>query len=408
MGMAVSSPLAAGHPLFFAPHRAMFLSGTVMLVVVFFLWAVEIAARAAILPSLGWVLPPGWAHVLLTVGGAFPFFVFGFLMTAMPRWQSMGEIASSRWLGGWRLLALGWPAAIAGLWFGPLLAVGLAIVLYGWMRLAAVLWTVAFRSQPDPLHARAAWWGVAGGGLSIFAWLVFALGGGAGWARVGIEAGVWWFLLPVFFSVCHRMVPFFSSNIIPGYVIVRPRWALWLMLGASFVHGALGMVELDDWRWVVDLPAGLVALWLGIRWRPVAAQRVRLLGMLHIGFAWLSIALLLCAAQAVASQFGWHGLGLAPLHALGLGFFGSIWLGMVSRVTLGHSGRPLAADRLTWLLFLALQAVVLLRILADVAPAMLSPWLMLAAVVGWLSILVVWALRYLPIYLRPRADGRPG
>jgi len=203
-------------------------------------------------------------------------------------------------------------------------------------------------------------------------------------------------------------VPFFSSNIIPGYVIVRPRWALWLMLGASFVHGALGMVELDGWRWVVDLPAGLVALWLGIRWRPVAAQRVRLLGMLHIGFAWLSIALLLCAAQAVASQFGWHGLGLAPLHALGLGFFGSIWLGMVSRVTLGHSGRPLAADRLTWSLFLALQAVVLLRILADVAPAVLSPLLMLAAVVGWLSILVVWALRYLPIYLRPRADGRPG
>ncbi|MBC9070623.1 NnrS family protein [Thauera sp. CAU 1555] len=406
--MAVSSPAAAGRPLFFAPHRAMFLSGGVMLLLVFLLWAVELGARAGLLPALGWALPPGWGHALLTVGGVFPFFIFGFLFTAMPRWQSMGDIAPQQWLGAWRILALGWAAVIPGLWFAPLLAAGLAGVLYGWARLAAVLWRVAFRSQPDPLHARATWLGVAGGGLSIFAWLVFALGGGAGWARVGIEAGVWWFLLPVFFSVCHRMVPFFSSNIIPDYVIVRPRWALLLMLGASFVHGALGMAELGGWRWVVDLPAGLVALWLCIRWRPVAAQRVRLLGMLHIGFAWLGVALLLSAAQAAGAQLGWYGLGLAPLHALGIGFFGSIVLGMVSRVTLGHSGQPLAADQLTWSLFLAMQGVVLLRILADLAPAVLSPWLMLAAVAGWLGIFVTWALRYLPIYLRPRADGRPG
>jgi uncharacterized protein involved in response to NO len=406
--MAVSSPGASGRPLFFAPHRAMFLSGGVMLLLVFLLWAIELAARAGLAPALGWGVPPGWGHALLATGGVFPFFIFGFLFTAMPRWQSMGDIASSQWLGAWRVLAAGWAAVIAGLWFAPLLAAGLAAVLYGWVRLAAVLWTVAFRSQPDPLHARATWLGVAGGGLAILAWLVFALGGGAGWARVGIEAGVWWFLLPVFFSVCHRMVPFFSSNIIPDYVIVRPRWALWLVLGASFVHGALGMVELGGWRWLVDLPAGLVTLWLCVRWRPLAAQRVRLLGMLHIGFAWLGVALLLFAAQAAAAQLGWYGLGLAPLHALAIGFFGSIVLGMVSRVTLGHSGQPLAADRLTWSLFLAVQGVVALRMLADLTPAALSPWLMLAAALAWLAVFVTWALRYLPIYLRPRADGRPG
>ncbi len=386
----------------------MFLSGGVMLLLVFLLWSLELAARTGAMGSLGWRLPPGWGHALLTVGGVFPFFIFGFLFTAMPRWQSMPDQLPASWLPGWRLLAAGWALVIIGLWLPWVLAAGLALVLSGWILLARGLWPVAFRSQPDPLHARATWLGLAGGALSIAAWLAFALGGGATWARVAIEAGVWWFLLPVFFSVCHRMIPFFSSNIVPDYVIVRPRWALWAVLSASFLHGLLGMAGLAAWTWLVDAPAAAVALWLCVRWRPVAAQRVRLLGMLHIGFAWLGVALLLSAVQGAAALGGWYGLGLAPLHALGLGFFGAILLGMVSRVTLGHSGRPLAADRLTWALFVVLQVVVVLRMLADLVPAALSPWLMLLAVTAWLGIFVAWALRYLPIYLRPRIDGRPG
>ena len=44
--------------------------------------------------------------------------------------------------------------------------------------------------------------------------------------------------------------------------------------------------------------------------------------------------------------------GLAPLHTFAIGFFASMVLGMASRVTLGHSGRPLVLDNFTWLLFI--------------------------------------------------------
>ena len=57
--------------------------------------------------------------------------------------------------------------------------------------------------------------------------------------------------------------------------------------------------------------------------------------------------------------------GLAPLHALAIGFFDSMVLGMASRVTLGHYGRPLVLDNFTWLLFIGFQATALLRIIAD-------------------------------------------
>ncbi|HLU77433.1 MAG TPA: NnrS family protein, partial [Burkholderiales bacterium] len=65
---------------------------------------------------------------------------------------------------------------------------------------------------------------------------------------------------------------------------------------------------------------------------------------------------------------------------------------------------------LTWFCFLAVIGVALIRIAGDIA---LLPWslragLLVTAAVAWLAVLIPWALRYAPIYLRPRADGKPG
>jgi NnrS protein len=58
-------------------------------------------------------------------------------------------------------------------------------------------------------------------------------------------------------------------------------------------------------------------------------------------------------------------LGLAPLHALGIGYFAGMVLAMASRVTLGHSGRPLVMDEFTWRIFLGFQFAALFRVLPD-------------------------------------------
>jgi uncharacterized protein involved in response to NO len=80
---------------------------------------------------------------------------------------------------------------------------------------------------------------------------------------------------------------------------------------------------------------------------------------------------------------------------------------MVSRVSSGHSGRTLAADRLTWGAFLLLQGAAFTRVAADLWPATYGPML-LASVGLWITCFAAWAWRYLPIYWRPRADGQPG
>jgi uncharacterized protein involved in response to NO len=136
---------------------------------------------------------------------------------------------------------------------------------------------------------------------------------------------------------------------------------------------------------------------------------VRLLFSLHLGFAWFGFALALYAAQS----FGlwWDGvprLGRMPLHALALGMFGSLLVAMVTRVTMGHSGRPLVMDGVAWACFLGVQLAAATRLAAELCGGRAHLVLLAVAAAAWLATLAVWAARCLPIYLAPRADGKPG
>lgn len=396
------------HILFAAPHRSMFFGGTMMLLASFGLWGVELVARLGWIPALPWGMPAGWAHAMLVTSGVFPFYMFGFLLTAMPRWQAAREVPQAQWLWAWRALVAGWGLTFVGFFVPGVIAFGLVLVMAGWAGVLRILWQVAHGSDLDALHARLICYALSAGLLAPASWIGFALTGHALGARIAIEVAIWACLVPVFVSVCHRMLPFFSSGVIPSYEIYRPDWLLSLLVGCSMLHGAFGIAGAAKWAWGVDAPAAMGALWLSCKWRLLPALKVPLLGMLHVGFLWLGLAMALFAAQGLAALAGTHVLGVAPLHALGVGFFGSVLLAMVSRVTLGHSGGKLVADRLTWGLFLTLEGVVALRILAELVPAGASAPLMLLALLGWLGIFTAWASRYVPIYLRPRSDGRAG
>ena len=98
------------------------------------------------------------------------------------------------------------------------------------------------------------------------------------------------------------------------------------------------------WLWLFDLPLLAQTLYLSWHWQLRRSFEVRLLAVLHVAFAWTSIALALYAVQSLALLADVGILRFAPLHALTIGLFGSMVLGMASRVTLGHSGAELEAD----------------------------------------------------------------
>jgi len=406
---AETPPPAGPGILFAAPHRPMFLAGAAQTVLAFLPWVWELLARNGLLAGPAWPWPPGWVHGLWALYGVFPFFVFGFLMTAMPRWQGMPDTPGSAARLPWLCLVGGWLVFDAGLLLTlpGLLAAGLALVLAGWMLAARFLFGVAFRPGKAGLHPVAAWCALGAGAVGLAAWIAFALGAGAAAARIGLAIGMWWLLTPLFMVVGHRMIPFFSASALPRYEAYRPDWTLRLLLAVSALHGALAMADLAALAWPADLVGACCALWLSWKWQLRRSLAVPILAMLHLGFVWLGIAWLLFGLQGLLAAAGIPTLGLAPLHALAVGYFATMTLAMVSRVTLGHSGRPLVADGLTWRLALALHGVALLRVLADVLPVGHDPLLALAGI-GWLAVFGPWAGRLLPIYLKPRADGRPG
>jgi uncharacterized protein involved in response to NO len=129
--------------------------------------------------------------------------------------------------------------------------------------------------------------------------------------------------------------------------------------------------------------------------------------MLHIGFVWLGVAYGLEAASLLMRSADQFGLGLAPLHALSMGFLGSILLAMATRVSCGHSGRTLTADDIAWGLYGVLQLAVLARLWAVLVPTQAPAGLVVAALL-WLVAMGGWALRYGRWFGLPRVDGKPG
>jgi uncharacterized protein involved in response to NO len=228
----------------------------------------------------------------------------------------------------------------------------------------------------------------------------------ARWMFAAIKIASIGLLLPIYFTVCHRMIPFFASSALPGYQTERPLWSLAFVWIAALGHLYLEIRHGYAWIW---LPAGMLAAhcaWLLFKWWP-RRRMPALLRVLFVGFAWLPISFALYAVQSAwYATTGAFILGRAPAHALFIGFFGSLLVAMVTRVTQGHSGRPLVLGSVAAVTFVLVQGVAVVRIVAEaMADAMF--WQALAAI-GWVGAFIPWVVRSSWIYLSPRVDGRVG
>ncbi len=396
-----------------APHRVMFFGGAVQVLAVMLWWLFELMTRFGLAGSpMSWSVAPAAAHAYLMLYGLFPFFIFGFLMTVFPRWMNGHEIPSRRYLPAFLLLLLGAATFYAGLsGHSAILLIAVACTLAGWgTAFHALLRVLLDTPHPDKRHPKVILTALGLGWFGLAAYLFWLQSGAAAALLFAIQGGIWLFLLPVFASVAHRMIPFFTSSALPQHAVPRPDWPWWTLLGGGAAHALLQLAHAPGWLWLSDIPMALAALYLSHAWGLRRSLRIPLLGVLHIGFAWMGIAMLLYGMQSIVAfasggptYFG----GLAPLHALTLGCFSTLLIGMGTRVTLGHSGLPMQVDRPIMLMFAGIQLSALLRVSADLLPAQ-AYWLYIAAAAVWLACFTPWVLRYLPVYWRPRADGRAG
>ncbi len=396
-----------------APHRVMFLGGAVQLVLAMLYWGWLLVPRYQPLWSLpAHPLPDYFIHAWLMLVMVFPYFMFGFLMTTYPRWMNGPLVSRGTYLRAFFLLAAGsllyYPSVLAG---GGWLAASLLLVLAGWVTAWLGLWRVFRASGSDNRRYERHLNGALGISILLQAVVILVVvAANPVWLRPLVHAALWLYLLPVLFVVAHRMVPFFTSCVLSDYSLFAPGWSLWLFWALAISHW-LGTVL--PHAALVALADGALTLLLALhlwRWQVWRVFGDRLLAVLFLAWGGFLAGVLLSSVEHVlVAVRGGVATGTGALHLMAIGFVGALVLGMVSRVTLGHSGRALVLDRLAWSCFVGLQAVAVIRYLAETGDGRLFGMpLNLVALAGWLLCVLPWVARYAPRYWRPRVDGNPG
>ena len=390
-----------------APHRLLFFIGASNLLLAMLWWAGWLFAQRT-----GWAmpnpaLPAGWLHAYVMQYQMLPSFIFGFLLTVFPRWMGLPELQRWRYVPVGIGLAGGQIASLLGAigWEAGLI-VGWLMTVAGWLAGLSTLAPLLWREAGSTWHARSCFAALVCGFLGLLCLGIYGYSESALWLFASIKIGSFGLLLPMYLTVAHRMFPFFAGHVVPGYVVWRPLWLLALFWGLCLTHLALELVHAYHWLWASDLPLLVLSVTLYWRWWP-RGPKPALLSVLFLALGWLPISFALYSLQSISYLLsGVFWLGRAPAHALFIGFFGSVLIAMVTRVTQGHSGQPLSMPRVAWFAFAAIQVVALMRIAAELVKDG-ALWQALAAL-GWLIALGPWVAWLGIIYLRARVDGKAG
>jgi uncharacterized protein involved in response to NO len=138
-------------------------------------------------------------------------------------------------------------------------------------------------------------------------------------------------------------------------------------------------------------------------WRSFRARNP-IVWVLHVAYAWLPIGLALKGA-ALLGHADWASKWQ---HALTMGVFGTMILAVMTRASLGHTGRPLVASRAIAIAYLILTAGTVVRVFG--VALMPTHYLLVVTTAGlaWEIAFGIFVAVYAPILWAPRADGKPG
>ncbi len=204
--------------------------------------------------------------------------------------------------------------------------------------------------------------------------------------------------------IAGRVFPFFTERGLSGVIALRNP----MLDTLSIVSAALVFVLdiFDASGLLLALAAVLAAIVNTLRvagWYVRKIWYVPLLWVLYSGYGWIIVGFVLTALSAFQLI-----MPSLAMHAFTVGGIGVLTLGMMARVSLGHTGRALKASNTIALGFVLINAAALFRVLL---PALFPNWysqLLIIATESWLAAFALFIFVYLPILTQPRVDGKPG
>ncbi|MDE3175373.1 MAG: NnrS family protein [Pseudomonadota bacterium] len=320
--------------------------------------------------------------------------VAGFLLTAIPNWTGRLPVVGGRL------------AALAGLWLAGRVAISASAEIG---RAAAGVVDCAFLFALAAVAGREVLAGNNKRNLKVVG-LVVALG----LANVAFHGEAWRngvalysaraalaILVMLILVIGGRVAPSFTSTwLAKSGVKARPapfgRFDVaalavsaaalvgWVAAPESAVVGALALVA-------GGLDIARVARWQGVRvWRDP------LLFVLHVGALFAALGFVAAGTHALAPVAFPYA---AAVHVWAIGAVGMMTMAMMTRATLGHSGRPLVASKVTIAAYCSIVAAVLARLAMALWPAAAAPAMHVAACF-WVAGFALFLYAYAPLLTR--------
>lgn len=379
--------------LWVVAFRPFFLAAAIWSALALALWMAMLISGLA-LPSR--FDPLTW-HIHEMLFGFVPAAMAGFLLTAIPNWTGRPPLHGAPL------------ACLAGLWLIGRIACLISAFLPLWLAAAADLAfpaalcaaaaheIIAARNWRNLLMpAPIAVLGIAD--LLMFLELGrFAVSPGLGW-RLGLSTIV--ILISV---IGTRIIPVFTRNWLSARGIAKP------LAGHNLLdRAALGVLHagLIGWAFAPTFaPFGALLILAAVlnllrlaRWHGSATLTEPLLFSLNVGYSWLIVGAALLGVTTLDAALPLA----AAIHAFTAGAMGTMILAVMTRVSLGHTGRELEADRFTTSLYLAVNAAAVMRIAAAFLNGGAQLPLLSVSAALWVASFALFVVRYGPMLVASR------
>jgi len=325
--------------------------------------------------------------------------VAGFLLSAVATWTGLPGTT------GWRLqLLFGfWLLARALLWLAP------GMLPLAWLAEMSFILLLMFELTKR-VWARRQWRNM------LFPPVLLALAllsTASYWSAdnpplaTRLHYGAIWMVTVLVVIIGGRVTPLFTGNRLGFKISPLPLWFDYLAIGSTVLIGLVtAILPWDKTGGVLSLLclAGCAIHLIRLaHWQGWKTMGVPLLWSMHLAYLCIPLAMLglaLAGSDPVASK--------NVLHLLAVGTIGGMILSMMSRVSLGHTGRPLEVPAyLAWAFGLLMLAAVIRAFLPMLA-VNLTPWAWRISAVLWIVVFALFLLRYFPILTRARVDAKSG
>jgi len=343
-----------------------------------------------------------WWHAHEMLFGFGVAVVTGFLLTAVRNWTGVAGI-SGAWLAG---LVLVWLAGRFVMAFSQGFAAWLVMAVdLSYLLLCAV-------AMAYPILKVRQWRNI----MFVPILLILAgLNASSHWASNhgnptmalhALHATVILFIL-IISIIGGRVIPMFTAN-----STARPRLpsVFWLEVLSILSTAIMVIIALVGFRHntTLTITVALVATATHFirlaRWGGLHTRSVPLLWSLHLSYLFIPIGFLLIALYAFAVVDNLS----AVIHCFTVGAIAGMILSMISRVALGHTGRPLKVVAMMKLAFVLVFLAAIIRVIIPAWFAQYYLWGIVLAGCLWLIAFAIYLVIYTPILINPRIDGRSG